>query len=176
MRNLTIDQQKLTINFFSSFFFPFKLLKILLLVCSVASYLNFHKKKKKNLDSLLKFYFDGVLQIWWEDEKHIAIFAPNVQSFEEAKEVLEGLLKEDEPTFEFMGIYKAKVTEVRPIGVMVTLYDGMKPILLHNSVLSERKVCVFFKKKQFFFFNNKKHRLKKKQFFFSNTKEGTMIS
>lgn len=60
---------------------------------------------------------------------------------DEAKEVIQSLLKADkEPQLEFGGIYKAKIVEVREIGVMVTLYPSMVPALLHNSQLDQRKV------------------------------------
>ena len=59
----------------------------------------------------------------------------------EAKELIEKILNESsEKQLDFGAIYKAKIIELRETGVMVTLYDGMKPTLLHNSQLDQRKV------------------------------------
>lgn len=70
------------------------------------------------------------------------LFAPNKDAMDEAKEQIEKLLNDpDEPELDFGGIYKAKIVEIKEIGVMVTLYDSMKPTLLHNSQLDQRKVC-----------------------------------
>lgn len=72
----------------------------------------------------------------------MSAFAPNQSSLEEAREVLNELLKDNEPTLEFGAIYTATVVELRPQGVMVTLYDDMPPVLLHNSQLDTRKVIM----------------------------------
>lgn len=69
------------------------------------------------------------------------LFAPNQEAMYEAKEFIEKIISEsNEPQLEFGGIYKAKIVEVREIGVMVTLYEGMVPALVHNSQLDQRKV------------------------------------
>lgn len=71
------------------------------------------------------------------------IFAPNKEALAEAKQQIDKILNEsNEPQLEFGGIYKAKIVEMREIGVMVTLYDSMVPALLHNSQLDQRKVSV----------------------------------
>lgn len=77
--------------------------------------------------------------MWWEDGSQIGVFAPNRDSYDEAREVLDSLLA-DEPELEFGTIYTARVTELRPSGVMVQLYDDMAPVLLHNSQLDVRRV------------------------------------
>jgi polyribonucleotide nucleotidyltransferase len=60
---------------------------------------------------------------------------------DEAKEHIEQYLAAPrEPELEFGAIYTAKIVELRDIGVMVTLYPGMTPTLLHNSQLDQRKV------------------------------------
>ena len=84
----------------------------------------------------------GVLcvQIWWEDAAHISMFAPNRESYDEARETLDTLLQDKEPELEFGAIYSARVTELRSSGVMVELYDDMPPVLLHNSQLDVRRV------------------------------------
>lgn len=62
---------------------------------------------------------------------------------DEAKEIIDKILTtERAPELEFGGIYKATIVELRDIGVMVTLYPGMPPALLHNSQLDQRKVNI----------------------------------
>ncbi len=62
---------------------------------------------------------------------------------DEAKEMINKYLTTERvPDLEFGEIYKATIVEVRDIGVMVTLYPGMQPALLHNSQLDQRKVCI----------------------------------
>lgn len=69
------------------------------------------------------------------------MFAPNQESLDEAKEIVDKLMAEkSEPQLEFGAIYKAKVVEIREIGVMITLYPSMQPALIHNSQLDQRKV------------------------------------
>ncbi|KFM81364.1 hypothetical protein X975_13258, partial [Stegodyphus mimosarum] len=70
-----------------------------------------------------------------------SIFAPNAAAMAEAKEVIDKLLtQEKEPQLEFGAIYTAKIVEIREVGVMVTLYPNMKPALVHNSQLDQRKI------------------------------------
>lgn len=60
---------------------------------------------------------------------------------DEAQDQIKQWLTEEKiPHLEFGGIYTAKIVELRDIGVMVTLYAGMPPALLHNSQLDQRKV------------------------------------
>ncbi|KAF4528142.1 hypothetical protein B566_EDAN011158 [Ephemera danica] len=69
------------------------------------------------------------------------LFAPNRSAMEEAKELIEQYLTTTkEPELEFGAIYTAKIVELRDTGVMVTLYPGMNPTLLHNSQLDQRKI------------------------------------
>lgn len=78
------------------------------------------------------------------DDTAFQIFAPSQIAMEEAKETIDKwLTTERAPELDFGGIYKATVVEVRDIGVMVTLYPGMPPALLHNSQLDQRKVRTF---------------------------------
>ncbi|XP_046402269.1 polyribonucleotide nucleotidyltransferase 1, mitochondrial [Ischnura elegans] len=75
------------------------------------------------------------------EDGSFTIFAPNVDARNEAQEMIDGWLSaEREPVLEFGAVYTAKIVEVREIGVMVTLYTGMMPALLHNSQLDQRKV------------------------------------
>lgn len=72
------------------------------------------------------------------------MFAPSQSAMDEADEIIQKLLStERTPDLEFGGIYKATIVELRDIGVMVTLYTGMPPALLHNSQLDQRKVCLY---------------------------------
>lgn len=80
------------------------------------------------------------VEIWWEDATKIAMFAPNRVAHEEVMETLNKLVEDKEPTLEFGSIYSAQVMELRPTGVMVQLYEGMTPALLHNSQLDARRV------------------------------------
>ncbi|GAB6030978.1 hypothetical protein CHUAL_007801 [Chamberlinius hualienensis] len=75
------------------------------------------------------------------DEGNYSIFAPNQAVMDEAKEMIEKLLEEERvPELEFGGIYVGKIVEICDNGVMITLYDSMKPALIHNSQLDQRKI------------------------------------
>lgn len=75
------------------------------------------------------------------DEGIYSLFAPNQAAMDEAKEMITGFLKEErQPELEFGAIYKARIVELKEMGVMVTLYPSMPPTLLHNSQLDVRKV------------------------------------
>ncbi|MPC21985.1 polyribonucleotide nucleotidyltransferase 1, mitochondrial-like [Portunus trituberculatus] len=80
------------------------------------------------------------VQLSWEGDNVLSVFAPNPAAMEEARENLQELLSDHEPNLEFGGVYTASVVELRPQGVMVTLYSTMNPVLLHNSQLDTRKV------------------------------------
>ena len=58
---------------------------------------------------------------------------------DEVKELINEFLTE-EKDLQFGAIYKAKIVEIRDIGVMVTLYSLMNPALLQNSQLDQQKV------------------------------------
>ncbi|KAB7496984.1 Polyribonucleotide nucleotidyltransferase 1, mitochondrial, partial [Armadillidium nasatum] len=61
-----------------------------------------------------------------------------IQSETGVKLITESL--QGEPELDFGGIYTAKIVEIRPHGVMITLYDGMPPTLLHNTQLDTKKI------------------------------------
>ncbi|XP_014286853.1 polyribonucleotide nucleotidyltransferase 1, mitochondrial [Halyomorpha halys] len=83
----------------------------------------------------------GVQVTFQEEEGNYLIFAPNQDAMFEAKEFISNIVNSGkEPVLEFGGIYTAKIVELKESGVMVTLYDSMKPALLHNSQLDQRKV------------------------------------
>lgn len=69
------------------------------------------------------------------------VFAPNQEAMEEAEEYIRSIVeKQREPELQFNGIYTATIQELRPDGVMVTLYPSMKPALLPLSQLDIRSV------------------------------------
>lgn len=75
------------------------------------------------------------------DDTTFVLFAPNRSAFEEGKDMIELFLAEEpEPDLEFGAIYTAQILEIRETGVMVQLYPGMTPALIHNSQLDQRKV------------------------------------
>lgn len=70
-----------------------------------------------------------------------SLFAPSKLALDEALSSIDILLKSERiPELEFGAIYSAKIVEIRDIGVMITLYPEMKPTLLHNTQLDQRKV------------------------------------
>lgn len=71
------------------------------------------------------------------------IFAPSPMSLNEAEVHIKELLKPNRmPDLEFGGIYVAKIVQMKENGVMVTLYDGMRPTLIHVAQLDSRRVSV----------------------------------
>ncbi|GIX78537.1 polyribonucleotide nucleotidyltransferase 1, mitochondrial [Caerostris darwini] len=69
------------------------------------------------------------------------MFAPNSEAKIEAHEIIEKLLIEEEAVkLEPRNIYNAKIVEIRDNGVMVTLHPSMRPTLLHNKQLSQRRI------------------------------------
>lgn len=77
-----------------------------------------------------------------EGRGNAVLFAPNKDALEEAEDFIQKLLEREtrEPELDFNGIYSATIEEIRPNGVMVTLYPNMTPTLLHNSQLDIRAV------------------------------------
>lgn len=91
---------------------------------------------------LKRIYLETGASLTPEDECTYNLFAPSQAALDEAKEQIEKLMvKERIPELEFGAIYTALITEIKDIGVMVTLYPNMPPTLLHNSQLDQRKVC-----------------------------------
>nr|XP_053626356.1 polyribonucleotide nucleotidyltransferase 1, mitochondrial-like [Cherax quadricarinatus] len=80
------------------------------------------------------------VQLTWQEDGTLSVFAPNQSALEEAKEALMELLSDQAPALEFGSIYTSTIVELRPQGVMVTLYDDMSPVLLHNSQLDTKKI------------------------------------
>ncbi|XP_019881568.1 polyribonucleotide nucleotidyltransferase 1, mitochondrial [Aethina tumida] len=92
--------------------------------------------------NLKKLFAETGVQVSQVDDTTFQIFAPSQNAMDEAEEIITKWLNtERAPDLEFGGIYPAKIVELRDIGVMVTLYPGMPPALLHNSQLDQRKVA-----------------------------------
>ncbi|GBP24439.1 Polyribonucleotide nucleotidyltransferase 1, mitochondrial [Eumeta japonica] len=91
--------------------------------------------------NLKKLYVETGVQITPIDETKYSVFAPSQAAMEEARaRIATWLSTERTPELEFGAVYKAKVVEVMDIGVLVTLYPGMAPALVHNSQLDHRKI------------------------------------
>ncbi|KAK9872482.1 hypothetical protein WA026_017950 [Henosepilachna vigintioctopunctata] len=92
--------------------------------------------------NLKKLFVETGVQVSHMEEGKFEIFAPSQSAMDEAKEIINNLLNSEKtPELEFGGIYPATIVEIRDIGVMVTLYSGMPPALLHNSQLDQRKIA-----------------------------------
>ncbi|XP_025833160.1 polyribonucleotide nucleotidyltransferase 1, mitochondrial isoform X2 [Agrilus planipennis] len=92
--------------------------------------------------NLKKLLYETGVSVTQGEETKFTLFAPNQQAMDEAEEVITKLLNTEKvPELDFGGIYTATIVEIRDIGVMVTLYPGMPPALLHNSQLDQRKVA-----------------------------------
>lgn len=93
---------------------------------------------------LKKLFVETGVQVSQIDDNTFEMFAPDQQAMDEADEMINRWLTSERAVdLEFGGIYKASIVEIRDIGVMVTLYPGMPPALLHNSQLDQRKVSSF---------------------------------
>ncbi|XP_066245159.1 polyribonucleotide nucleotidyltransferase 1, mitochondrial [Euwallacea similis] len=91
--------------------------------------------------NMKKLFAQTGVQVSQLEDTTFQIFAPNQAAMDEAKEIIERHLSSERvPELEFGEIYKATIVELRDIGVMVTLYPGMPPALLHNSQLDNRKI------------------------------------
>ncbi|XP_037876133.1 polyribonucleotide nucleotidyltransferase 1, mitochondrial isoform X2 [Bombyx mori] len=91
--------------------------------------------------NLKKLYVETGVQVTPVDETKYSVFAPSRPAMDEARSRMASwLTSERTPELEFGAIYKARVVEVRDIGVLVTLYPGMSPALVHNTQLDHRKI------------------------------------
>ena len=91
--------------------------------------------------NIRKLYLETGTQLTQEDECTFTVFAPSQSAMDEAQEMIRELSIEERPIdLKFGAIFTAKIVEIKPIGVMVTLYPSMKPTLLHNSQLDARQV------------------------------------
>ncbi|CAF0929476.1 unnamed protein product [Brachionus calyciflorus] len=91
--------------------------------------------------NLKKIYSKTGVTVNPVDETNFSIFSPNENALKEAEKMIKSFIEESkEPQLEFGGIYKAKIVEIVPSGLMVQLYPTMKPTLLPNSQLDGRKI------------------------------------
>ncbi|KAJ0173479.1 hypothetical protein K1T71_010628 [Dendrolimus kikuchii] len=91
--------------------------------------------------NLKKLYVETGVQVTPIDETKYSVFAPSQTAMDEARSrIASWLSTERTPELEFGAIYKAKVVEIKDIGVLVTLYPGMAPALVHNTQLDHRKI------------------------------------
>lgn len=92
--------------------------------------------------NLKKLFAETGVHVTQIDENTFEIFAPNQSAMDEAQEQInKWLTTEKAPELEYGGIYPASIVEIRDIGVMITLYSGMPPALLHTSQLDQKKVA-----------------------------------
>jgi len=80
------------------------------------------------------------VEVWWDGDSQLNLFAPNRAAFEEARQIIDTLLEDKVPEMEIGAIYTATIKEMRDSGVMVELQEGTSPVLLHNSQLDLKKV------------------------------------
>lgn len=93
--------------------------------------------------NLKKIFIETGAHLTETDEGIFNIFAPSQAALKETEEVIKNILKpQNVPTLEFGGIYVAKIVELKNNGIMVTLYDSMKPTLIHIAQLDNRKVNI----------------------------------
>lgn len=93
--------------------------------------------------NLKKIFLETGVHLTETESNVFNIFAPSPMSLNEAEALIKELLmSKTVPNLEFGGIYVAKIVEMKENGVMVTLYDGMKPTLIHVAQLDSRRVSV----------------------------------
>lgn len=94
----------------------------------------------------------NVKKIFIETGAHISettpgtfsIFAPSQQAMDEAQQYIDDSLKSlVVPDLEFGAIYTATIVEMKNNGVMVKLFDTMKPTMIHVAQLDNRRVSNF---------------------------------
>lgn len=91
--------------------------------------------------NLKKIFLETGVHLTETDLNVFNIFAPSQMSLSEAEELIKGqLAPKTIPNLEFGGIYVAQIVEMKENGVMVTLYDGMKPTFIHVAQLDSRRV------------------------------------
>lgn len=93
--------------------------------------------------NMKRIFLETGVQLTETEPSVFNIFAPSPMSLNEAEAIIKELLVSTTiPILEFGGIYVAKIVEMRENGVMVTLYNGMKPTLIHVAQLDSRRVSV----------------------------------
>lgn len=91
--------------------------------------------------NLKKIFLETGVHLSETEPNVFNIFAPSPMSLSEAEELIKSqLAPKTIPNLEFGGIYVAQIVEMKENGVMVTLYDGMKPTFIHVAQLDSRRV------------------------------------
>lgn len=71
------------------------------------------------------------------------VFAPSQMAMDETDEIINEMVKlKSIPELEFGAIYTAKIVEMKDNGVLVKIYDAMKPTLIHVAQLDNRRVSI----------------------------------
>ncbi|XP_065833425.1 polyribonucleotide nucleotidyltransferase 1, mitochondrial-like isoform X2 [Oscarella lobularis] len=74
-------------------------------------------------------------------EEEFSVYAPTPSMMQDAKQRIETLLSEaEDPEMEFGAVYTGTIVDIRDFGVMIELFKGVSPALVHNSQLDHRKV------------------------------------
>ncbi|TKR71972.1 hypothetical protein L596_019500 [Steinernema carpocapsae] len=77
-----------------------------------------------------------------EDDKKVALVAPNKEELEKAKEMIKKIVQDSsEIELDFGSIVTAKIVEVLERGIRVCVKEGTAPIYMPNSQLDARKVA-----------------------------------
>ena len=72
-----------------------------------------------------------------------SLFAPNSEALQEAHDFIEEILAEAKvPELEFGSIYPSIIREIRERGVMVELHPELPLVMVTNSQLDAKKVCI----------------------------------
>lgn len=91
--------------------------------------------------NLKKIFLETGVHLTETEPNVFNIFAPSPMSLSEAEELIKTqLAPKTIPNLEFGGIYVAQIVEMKENGVMVTLYDTMKPTFIHVAQLDSRRV------------------------------------
>lgn len=91
--------------------------------------------------NLKKIYLETGVHLTETEPNVFSMFAPSPMSLSEAEELIKGqLATKTIPNLEFGGIYVVQIVEMKENGVMVTMYDGMKPTFIHVAQLDSRRV------------------------------------
>lgn len=93
--------------------------------------------------NIKKIFIETGAHLTEKDPGTFTIFAPSESAMAETEESINQLLESHAvPDLEFGGIYPAKIVEMKSNGVMVKLYDSMKPTMIHIAQLDSRRVSL----------------------------------
>lgn len=93
--------------------------------------------------NLKRIFHETGVQVTEIKENTFSLFAPSPMALNEAELLIKELLTPKTASkFEFGSTHVAKIVEVKEHGVMVTLYDGMQPTLIHVAQLDSKRVSL----------------------------------